>query len=68
MNSSSPLRITTFKGKNGQWYWKVGPLKGGRKIGDGSEGYMRRSSARNAAWRLVDGIRAHKVMVDDVQG
>jgi hypothetical protein len=59
------LAFDTFEGTNGGWFWRMGPKTGGRRTGDGSEGYRTRSAARAAIRRLVEQCR-RVVMIDDV--
>ncbi len=62
------MKFDTFQGNDGQWYWRMGPITGGRKTGDGSEGYATRAGARRAAWNVVKRIRADLVSVDGKRG
>lgn len=62
------MKFDVYQGKDGQWYWRMGPRKGGRKVGDGSEGYASRRGARRAAWNVVKRIRAALVDVDGQVG
>lgn len=59
------LAFDTFQGADGGWFWRMGPKTGGRRTGDGSEGYRTRGAARNAIRRLVKQCRDH-VLIDDV--
>lgn len=66
LSHAGGVAFETFKGKNGGWYWRCGPITGGRKTGDGSEGYTRRADARRAARTHVERVR-NVVTIDGVR-
>lgn len=47
------LAFDTFGSAAGGWFWRMGPKTGGRRTGDGSEGYRTQRAARDAIKRLV---------------
>jgi len=60
------VEFNTFEGNGGGWYWRCGPASGGRKTGDGSEGYSSRSAAKRAAKSMIIRIRSGPATVDGV--
>lgn len=49
------MKIRIYKDKRGEWRWRM-VARNGRTVADSGEGYVRRSNARRAAYRLVDAL------------
>lgn len=49
------MKIRIYKDKRGEWRWRM-VARNGRTVADSGEGYVRRSNARRAAFRLVNAL------------
>ena len=62
MSTKPTTFVSVFPDDAGEWRWHI--VRGGRIVADGSEGYVRRSSAKRAVLRFVAGFDRSVVLVE----